>query len=40
MSIETKCYKILGKKEVECSTLVEVPKDWNIQQVKEYIWGV
>tara|TARA_R100001086_G_scaffold228870_1_gene148524 strand:+ start:455 stop:724 length:270 start_codon:yes stop_codon:yes gene_type:complete len=39
MSIETKCYKILGKKEVECSTLVEVPKDWNIQQVKEYIWG-
>ena len=27
MTVDTKCYKILGKKEVQYSTLVEVPKD-------------
>jgi hypothetical protein len=37
MTVDTKCYKILGKKEVQYSTLVEVPKDWNMEQVQEYI---
>ena len=39
MAVDTKCYKILGKKQVDYSTLVEVPKDWSMEQVKEYIWG-
>ena len=37
MAVDTKCYKILGKKQVDYSTLVEVPKDWSKEQVKEYI---
>mgnify|MGYP003114209823 FL=1 len=37
MTVDTKCYKILGKKEVQYSTLVEVPKDWSMEQVQEYI---
>jgi hypothetical protein len=37
MTIDTKCYRILGKKEVQYSTLVEVPKDWSMEQVQEYI---
>ena len=37
MTVDTKCYKILGKKQVDYSTLVEVPKDWNMEQVQEYI---
>jgi hypothetical protein len=39
MAVDTKCYKILGKKQVDYSTLVEVPKDWSMEQVKEYVWG-
>ena len=39
MAVDTKCYKILGKKQVDYSTLVEVPKDWSMEQVKEFIWG-
>tara|TARA_R100001015_G_C4607272_1_gene162384 strand:- start:379 stop:648 length:270 start_codon:yes stop_codon:yes gene_type:complete len=37
MTVDTKCYRILGKKEVQYSTLVEVPKDWSMEQVQEYI---
>ena len=39
MEVETKCYRISGLKQVIYSTLVEVPKDWSLEQVKEYVWG-